>query len=285
MGSCQMGVSSCEEVMKCVADDMHVHTYDHTHCPTRAARVCLPRSIDRSIQRVCGHGANATTLEMRSINRSMRRQARIRRRHRTRPNVNQRGFVMRVHAPSQKHARAHTHSRTVPIDQPHTQHRQTTRMAAAASSAAAAAGPNGPINNDDNSDPWGRFQARVQGMVLAVVGLASIFTARHIPCPLRTLAGTLASVGFDVVTLRCVRPSCLPIFDSIQVDACLVQRTDPSPFYTSLLCPTNAGCCTPSPHAPSRSPTTSRTPAPPTYVRTTGINNNRSIDQSEMALP
>lgn len=59
----------------------------------------------------------------------------------------------------------------------------------------------------DDQDPWARFEQRVQVLVPAVVGLATMFTARHLPCPLRALSGSLGQMamgGFDVVTLRYV---------------------------------------------------------------------------------
>lgn len=65
----------------------------------------------------------------------------------------------------------------------------------------AASSASSPAPADDD-DGWGPFEARVKGLVPAMVGLTSMFTARHLPCPLRTLSGTLASVGFDLVTLR-----------------------------------------------------------------------------------
>lgn len=73
---------------------------------------------------------------------------------------------------------------------------------APASGSNGAASASSPATGDNNDDDWGRFEARVKGLIPAMVGLTSMFTARHLPCPLRTLSGTLASVGFDVVTLR-----------------------------------------------------------------------------------
>lgn len=61
-----------------------------------------------------------------------------------------------------------------------------------------------PATEDDH-DPWARFEGRVQALVPAVVGLVTMFTARHLPCPLRALSGSLGQMavcGFDVVTLR-----------------------------------------------------------------------------------
>lgn len=79
--------------------------------------------------------------------------------------------------------------------------------ATAAATATASSAPSTASTADDDdqdNNQWPRFEARVKGLIPAVVGLASMFTARHLPCPLRTLAGTLAAVGFDVVTLRYV---------------------------------------------------------------------------------
>lgn len=58
---------------------------------------------------------------------------------------------------------------------------------------------------------WARFELQVQALIPAVVGLAAMFTGRHLPCPLRALAGSLGQMpalaggGFDGVTLRCVK--------------------------------------------------------------------------------
>lgn len=70
--------------------------------------------------------------------------------------------------------------------------------------ASAPASASSPATADGGDADWGRFETRVKGLIPGMVGLTSMFTARHLPCPLRTLSGTLASVGFDIVTLRYV---------------------------------------------------------------------------------
>lgn len=68
--------------------------------------------------------------------------------------------------------------------------------------------PDSSHNNTEAVAAWAHFESRVQALIPAVVGLAAMFTSRHLPCPLRALSGSLGQLpavaggGFDAVTLR-----------------------------------------------------------------------------------